>query len=421
MWKMKGRVDQMALVTRHGIRLPDLKQPAAGRALEEPEGVTRVYLPLSYSAPTKGVLHRYSSVLAGQVIAAPLQPEGVPVVATVSGVYSSEKVFSHPVYGERVCLVMDCMDARRPAPDAPRNPETLTPEQIREAARVCAVTDELDGGYVADKLAAFAGDTDILVADGVELQPYSSAARAVLNESVEQVYKGLQLAAKAVGAASCHLAVGPLPGNLRRALSQRLGGENRLFVTRSKYPADIFAPSPRGKRIRRMGVQALLALYRAAVYGEPHLAGVVTVAGDAVATPRNLRVPFGIPAEALWRHCGLSAEPTVYLFGDLMTGRQVENGDIPVLPGDTCLLALADPPRPEPEVCVGCGQCIQSCHRGLAPVSLIRAARRGGKTAALRWHPEECDGCGACSAVCPAGIELSAQIRALKKEAEDHE
>lgn len=411
----------MALVTHHGIRLPDYKQPAAGRAVEEPENVTRVYLPLSLSAPSKGTLRRYDSVLAGQAIARPLRSGEPALLATVSGVYSAQKVFSHPVYGEQDCLVMDCMDLHRPAPGAPRDPEGLTPEQIREAARRCSVTDELDGAYLTDKLAAFSGDTDILVGDGVEIQPYSSAARAVLSESAEQVYAGLQLAAKAVGAPAFHLAAAPLPANLRRALDRRLGGEDKLFITRSKYPVDKYAPSPRGKKVRRIGIQALLALYRAAVYGEPHLCGVVTVAGSAVATPRNLRVPFGTPAETLFRHCGLAEEPTVILFGDLLTGRRAEDTDLPVLPGDTCLLALTDPPRPEPEVCVGCGLCIQACHRGLSPASIVRAARRGGTASVLRWRPEECDGCGACSAVCPAGIELSHRILELKKEVEANE
>ena len=411
----------MALVTRNGIRLPDLTQPAAGRPVEQPEEIARVILPLSFGAPAGAALGRYASVLAGQRISKPVKGEGVPVLASVSGVYAEEKTLSHPVYGERACLVLDCMDLRRPAPEGEKDPAALTPDRILQSARDCAVIDGLDRTPLADKLAAWRGETDLLVGDGVEMEPYSCAARAVLGESVEQVYGGLELAARAVGAEHFHLAVGPLPGNLYRSLAQRLGGADRLFTVRSKYPTDAYTKKPRGKRLHRIGVQALLALYRAAVYGEPHLTGVVTVAGDAVATPQNLRVPFGTPAETLWRYCGLSAEPTLRLFGDLMTGRPVESGEIPVWPGDACLLALTDPPRPEPEVCVGCGQCIHACHRGLAPVSILRGADRGGVAAAARWHPEECDGCGACAAVCPAGIELTQRILTLKKEVEAHE
>lgn len=407
----------MALVTRRGVYLPSLKKPASGRPIEEMTTLSRVYLPVAYRGETRPVLHRYTSVLLGQVIARPATSGGVPVLSSVSGVYTDQKTLSHPIYGEIDCLVMDCMEIRRPTPPAPQKTDALTPAQIVDIARQQAVIDELDGRFLADKLAKWA-DTgcDVLVGDGVENQPYASAAWGVLNESVEQVYEGLALAARAMGVEQYHLAVQPLPGDHRRALRQRLGDDQKLFIVRGKYPAVSYTKKPIGKTVCRIGVQALLALWRAAALGEPHTTCVVTVAGDAVSTPRNLRVPFGTPATELFRLCGLSADPTLLLFGDVMTGQAVADPDIPILPGVTCLLALCEPERPAAQVCVGCGRCVQVCHAGLMPEAIMQLCEKGATDQLAAFHPADCDGCGACSAVCPAGRELALTIASIGQE-----
>ncbi len=406
----------MSLFSPRGMRLPSLKEPAAGRAVEEPQTLTRVYLPLSQGEKTRVSLHRYASALCGQTVAKPVGKKTVPILSSVSGVYTDQTTFSHPVYGETTCLVMDCMDVRRPPAGERADVTDLSAEKILEAARTCAVRDELDGRYLYDKLQEWATEgCDVLVGDAVENQPYASAAWAVLNESAEAVYEGLTLAARVVGASEYHLAVQPLPADHRRALRQRLGGDEKLFQVRSKYPTVDYTENPKSKTVRRIGVQALLALLRAAAFGEGHTACVVTVAGEAVATPRNLRVPFGTPASALLRLCGLSADPTVILFGDLMTGVAVTDEEMPILAGVTCLLALVDPPRPTADVCVGCGRCVQVCHAGLLPEAIVQRLEKGQNEYIKALHAEQCDNCGACSAVCPAGRDLAMSIATVAK------
>ena len=142
----------------------------------------------------------------------------------------------------------------------------------------------------------------------------------------------------------------------------------------------------------------------------------VTVAGDAVATARNLRVPFGTPATELFRLCGLAADPTLLLFGDMMTGQAVSDPDTPILPGVTCLLALCQPERPADGVCVGCGRCVQVCHAGLMPEAILQLCEKGATDQLAPLHPEDCDGCGACSAVCPAGRELARTVFHITRE-----
>ncbi len=410
----------MPVLTNRGVRLTFCKQPAADRPIEDLTDISRVYLPVSSAnGKARCVLQSFASVLYGQVIARPDGARGIPALSTVSGVFTEHRDIDYPGVGMLSCIVLDCMDARRPAPSGRTDTDSLTAEQIVEIARQQAVIDELDGRPLYEKLRLWAEEgCDVVVGDAVEDQPYASAAWEVLSESVEQVWEGLSLAARAVGCEQMHLAVQPLPKNHYRALCQRLGDAKKLFTVRRKYPAVARTEKPFGKRVRRIGVQALLALLRAAAFHEPHTACVVTVAGDAVATPRNVRVPFGTPASDLFRLCGLAAEPTLVLFGDVMTGHAVENTDLPILPGVTCLLALTAPLNPPAEVCVGCGRCAQVCHAGLMPVTLMQTIDRGQTERLHMLHAEACDGCGACAAVCPAGLELSARICAAGREAD---
>ena len=149
-------------------------------------------------------------------------------------------------------------------------------------------------------------------------------------------------------------------------------------------------------------MQACLALYQAAAYGIPHRDCVITVAGDAVANPQNVRVPFGTLVEDILAFCGLAKNPAYVLLGDVMTGVTVSDTKLPIIPGNTCLLAMTSRKTVPFHPCIGCGRCAQVCHAGLLPYEIIRRL--------VSLEPEACDGCGACSAVCPAGREVAQRV-----------
>ena len=77
----------------------------------------------------------------------------------------------------------------------------------------------------------------------------------------------------------------------------------------------------------RLGVQACRALYEALVFNHPQIDCVVTVAGDCVSNPRNVRAPFGTPVEHLLNFCGLSDQPEYVIIGGAMTGLAIQSSD----------------------------------------------------------------------------------------------
>lgn len=151
-------------------------------------------------------------------------------------------------------------------------------------------------------------------------------------------------------------------------------------------------------------------LYQAAAYGIPHRDCVITVAGDAVANPQNVRVPFGTLVEDILAFCGLAKNPAYVLLGDVMTGVTVSDTKLPIIPGNTCLLAMTSRKTVPFHPCIGCGRCAQVCHDGLLPYEIIRRLENMHYERLTSLHPEECDGCGALlrclpgrTRGCPAG------------------
>ena len=270
-----------------------------------------------------------------------------PSLATVTGTFEDIRTISHPVVGQVSCAVLRPRPEENPPPPQPalltaqeaEAADALETDAILGAARRAGIIDELDGIPLHLKLADWKDKAfDVLVADGTEAEPYASSAWAVLTESAEDVWRGLALAARAAGIPRYHVAV-LLPTKRRRPLAQRLG-EEAVYQVRSKYPADRLTGGAGRSAVCRIGVQAALALCRAAALGEPQTSCVLTVAGDAVANPQNVRVPFGTPAGEVLRACGLSSDPQYLIFGDAMTGVTADSVDTPILPGTTCLLAL---------------------------------------------------------------------------------
>lgn len=401
----------MSNFPRRGLYLPEQKEPAASRAIAPIRLPEQVWLPISVGHDAVAFTTEEEDcpeVHCGDMLIAPESAEDTPVLSTVSGRLLRTESLTHPQLGDVTCAVIDRVAMELPPQTDPRKLDALAPDEIVELARQAGIIDELDGMPLHHRLRALAAaGAGCVAADATDSEPYTSSGWVVLNENAEQVLAGLALAARAAGAPAYHVAV-RLPKARRRPLARRIG-EERLFQAGRRYPITRFgrgADEPLG----RIGVQACLALYHAAAFGTPQHSCVITVAGDAVETPQNVRVPFGTRVEDILAFCGLTTTPAYVLLGDVMTGVTVSDTAVPVAPGCTCLLAMTARETVPTRPCIGCGRCAQVCHAGLLPYEIVRRLENMHYERLTPLHPEECDGCGACSAVCPAGREVTAQV-----------
>lgn len=407
--------------TKRGVRLLFKKSPAIDRPTGVWMDVAQVVLPYTYftDVSVSSTVSLYDTVRRGTPLSASDEEPLAPVLSSVTGAVSGERTVTHPLYGELHCAVIDRLPVD-PEPEMPSpHTDAFTAEEICAAAEWAHIIDELDGIPLATKLREQQkAGCDYLVADAVQVQPYESSAWAVLRDYAEQVAEGLSLVAQAAGAKHSHIAV-CLSGGRRRSLALRIG-KTKLYQTDSYYPVTDLVPEHRRfwqhnakeLRICRVGVQACLALYRALYLHEPHDRCTITVAGDAVREPQNVTVPFGTTVQEVLSRCGLTEDPSYLILGEIMTGTTAPTQDIPILPGMTCILTFtASAIRSvQPRTCIGCGRCVQVCHKELLPYEIVRRFRNMHYERLSSLDAASCDGCGACSYVCPCGIELGAII-----------
>lgn len=403
----------MSIRYTRGVRLPMQKEPAFSQPIADLPTAGRVLLPISYGTETFAdpIVRDYDAVTAGAILARPTEEGGIPVLSSVMGVVAGTKKTYHAVFGEMNCLAVDCLDAAVYDPFEHRATEDLSAEELREIARSAAIVDELDGVPLYRKLTDWSAQpVSVLVADAVESEPYGSSAAAVLSAYARQVKEGLLLAQRACGAQKVRIAV-RLSSARRRTLRRQIG-KGLLYPLRDGiYPLDTVYPSrEKNGVVCRIGIQACYALFRAAGYTEPQISFVVTVAGDAVKKPQNVRVPIGTTADTVLQFCGLKTKPAALVYGDAMTGVVTEDGSQPLLAGITCLLALREAPTAKEKPCISCGRCAHVCHKGLLPYEIERRLDTMEYDALHGLHPWECDACGACSYVCPAGRDVLGRV-----------
>ena len=392
-----------------GIVLPFRKGKALERGIEDVTPAT-VRLPVAIDDtvfPLAQLPHN-APVKQGEELC---RMDDMPVVSTVCGTVDGTVMIHHPFYGPFQCADIRC-DGSEEVQLPIREEEELTPDTIIEIAREAAVYDELDGIPLWEKLAHWQVTEDdltplhsVLVADGTANDVYGSAAWAVLKEDPRMVLDGLQLAAKAIRFTRYHIAT-MLPKRRRRAL-KRAVGRAKVYTVGDEYPVTVFAD--KGMEIYRIGVQACLALAQAIRMGKRHTHTVVTVSGDALPAPHNLRVPFGTDVELMLSTCQAQGTYRIVL-GDAMTGIACSDPHAPLLPGITTLLAMMPRRVRTPGPCIGCGRCAEVCPKRLLPYEIVRRSENMHYERLQHLHPSDCDGCGACSYICPAGRDVAREV-----------
>lgn len=397
-----------------GVALPFQKGNAPQTNIDDFKAAAAVRVPLvrlDFDTPVPNLPFEEDAAIARGSILYNEENE-LPVIAPIAGRFAGTVVLQHPQYGKLLCaeLIPADDDKEEALPILPQ--EELTAESILRIAQDAAIYDELDGIPLAEKLAAWqlqpndtVAPTCVLVADATENDVFGSAAWAVLTEEPEMALDGLQLASKALNFTRYHIAT-MLPKAQRRALYHAIGRIN-VYTVGDEYPVTDYADDR--DEVFRIGIQACLALAKAVRQGQRSTSAVVTVAGDAILSSRNLRVPYGTDIADILQQCDINGKIDVVL-GDAMTGVACADTHTPLLPGTTTLLVLKQRDTRIAQPCIGCGRCAAVCHAKLLPYEIVRRAENMHYERLRRLTAHLCDGCGACSYVCPAERDVAAAV-----------
>lgn len=269
---------------------------------------------------------------------------------------------------------------------------------------------------------------DTLIVNGLENEPYLTAEHRLLAERGGDVVEGLAMLAFVTGARRARLAV-----DVRRTTdypevkpaADRLDVQS--FAVEHKYPMGSpvmltkvltrrAVPPGRGTfdvGVGVLSVSATLAAYDWVTAGEPCLNRVLTVSGDRIGRPGNVRAALGTPAAHLLEHAHVSRHWGVLCCGGPMTGVEVP-AEVVVGPATAGLLALPESPPEMPETCIRCAWCTDHCPVRLDVASLNDMYELGQLDRAVQYDVSACLGCGICSYVCPARLPLTHRMKQLR-------
>ena len=405
----------MYLFTGRGVRLEPRKAASLSGPVEELPLCGRLAVPLYTLGKTKLEL---TAGMGGKVAKyAPLalsRSRGHAILAPVSGRVLGVELREHPLLGKVPCALLEPDEAVQPCRTSAPPLESFA--AFVEAAKRAGITDEYDGRPLYRKLREWKeSPPSLLLVNALDDDPYVSSGIVSLLEDGEAAVKGAKAITEALGGCEVKAAVFDSLERGRRSKLPRQIGDAEVLRVIGKYPVLPVLRERLGGRVEAVGVQACAALFRAVTEGQPQTELVVTVAGDAVAAWKNLRVPVGTPVGYLLERCGLDENLRWLVGGGTMDGESIPDLQTPLVAGMRCLLALKSRPWAKRFSCIGCGRCMLACPRHLMPYYIAKLKEQKEFAEAMNYGAGECIHCGACTAACPSGIELTAIIRAVVK------
>ncbi len=381
-------------------------------------------------APCKPLVSVGDRVLRGQKIG---DGEGlcVPVHASVSGTVTAIEPRPHTNgrMVEAIVIENDFQDETVP-PVIPKTDDEIL-HAIREAGIVGMGGAAFPGNVKA--LSAM-GKVDTLIANACECEPYITADDSLLRTNPEHVLSGMQILRKLLNPNRVIVAV---EDNKQEAIEKLAGlkkdfPEIEVAVLPTRYPqgaekqliqAITGRQVPPGQLPVSVGcavfnVSTYAAIHRAVVLGIPLTQRIVTVSGEAIASPQNFIVRIGTPFHDLIEVAGgLNDKTERVISGGPMMGVAQSDLSVPVVKATNSILCLLKDENGAAEnpVCLRCGKCVTVCPMKLQPLYMYRFANAKRVDELVRLNIMDCMECGCCAFTCPGKLPLVERFRVGKQ------
>lgn len=416
----------------NGIRLPLRKKtedkPVA--ALPLPQYV-RIPMLMHRGTPCVPTVEPDDYVTVGQVIGKPADDMAVPIHASVSGTVTAITDYTLPDGNVVPCVEIES-DGSQTVSRSCRPPQLNNRADLINAAKESGCVGCSGSGYLTYQKLAAADKFTMLIVNGAESEPYLTADCRLMVETPDDVIGGIALIMKLLKIKEARIGIQTDKPAAIRLMSDAAEKQKGISVIPLPplYPQGaekvmIFHTCgvivPEGKTsadcgILELNVGTCAFLYRYSQTGIPLTERVVTVAGSAVGSPANLRVPVGTPVTDLLDECSCDYDKMHELLcGGPMMGQAIANAeDAVILRQQNALLARKGREFPEPSACMRCGACMKACPLNLMPTEIDRAFEQRDLRTLKQLHTGLCMNCGSCTYVCPAHRPLAETVTRAK-------
>ncbi|TDB57303.1 electron transport complex subunit RsxC [Photorhabdus khanii] len=431
-----------------GIHPPEMKLQSSQTPLRIAPLPEELIIPLQQHLGTEGELlvKAGDKVLKGQPLTFGTG-RTVPVHASTSGTIIAIEpcITAHPSGLKELCvrLLPDGTDQWCECVQAP-DYQSLDADTILNRIHQAGIAGLGGAGFpTASKLQSGRHGIKTLIINAAECEPYITADDRLIQEHADELIEGIRILEHLLKPEQILIGIEDNKPEAIKALKTALNGDKSIIVRviPTKYPSGgakqltkilTGKEVPSGGRSSAIGVLmqnvgTVVAIKRAIIDGEPLIERVVTLTGEAVASPGNFWARLGTPVQFLLQLAGFEpqSEQMVIMGGPLM-GFTLPDLNVPVVKISNCILAPShqemDSNTAE-EACIRCGLCVEACPANLLPQQLYWFSRGQEHEKARDHNLFDCIECGACAYVCPSNIPLvqyyrqeKAEIQALDQE-----
>jgi len=430
-------------VTPGGVHPPENKEQSLTQPIGSLPIPEKLVIPLGQhiGAPAIACVKVGDKVLKGQKIADPAGTVSAAIHAPTSGTITA--VEARPVAhssGMNALCVEITSDGEDQWVDKSgiSDFEHTSPSALLSIITEAGIAGMGGAGFPASvKLnPGFQRPIDTLIINATECEPYITADDALIRERAQGIIEGIGILSHILGNPNDILigiednkpeAIEALTPHIQDTginlvsfpTKYPSGGEKQLIyiLTGKELPSGQI-PADIGMVCVNIGTT--FAIKQAVVEGEPLIARVTTVTGEACEVNRNYDVLIGTPIAHVLKHNKFNSQRcSRVIMGGPMMGFSLTSKQIPIVKTTNCILApsVEEIPHNEPaQPCIRCGMCAEACPASLLPQQLLWYSQAKDHERLQSHNLFDCIECGACSYVCPSNIPLVQHYRSSKSD-----
>lgn len=434
-----GTILKAAAKSSGGVFVEHHKITAESETIRMP-APEKVTLPMlqHIGTPCTPTVKTGDKVFVGQIIGNSDEPLSVPVHASVSGTVSAvtETTLAN---GKTVPAVTIESDGKMTGYYGLVPPVVTDKASLAAALKKSGLAGLGGAGFPAHIKLNTPDDKqiDTLIVNAAECEPYITVDYRECIENSWDIMSGVYSLADILGIKNVIIAVEdnkPLAIKTLKAIADKdneHGDAVKLMTLKSKYPQGaekMMVLSATGRVVPEgklpadvgcivMNVGSVAFISRYLKTGKPLTSRTVTVSGDCIKNPMNVRVPIGTSIKDIIDFCGgFTDEPYKILSGGPMMGTAIVNTDAPLLKSNNAVLVFRKNTtliKPERD-CIRCGRCHNACPMKLVPTQIEKYAVKQDAEALKKLGISVCMECGCCAYACPAGKPLVQYMRLAK-------
>lgn len=429
------------LTFKQGIHPEYNKDLTSDKPFRKAKRPTRVVIPLQQhiGAPCQPLVKKGEHVNMGQKIGETDSFVSAPVHASVSGVVKEIKEVSTPVGKKSLAVVIEADEEDTLAEEISTKGslDDLSSDEIRKIIREAGIVGM--GGAMFPthvKLSVPEGKkAEFFILNGAECEPYLTVDHRMMLERPEDILFGMKAMMKAAGVEKGFIGIENNKPDAIESMESVVADEPgiEIKVLETKYPqggekmlikAILNREVPAGGLPLDVGaivnnVTTAVAVSDAIQKGMPLIERTITVTGSGIKEPANLVYKIGTSISELIEEAGgFTGNPKKIVLGGPMTGFAQPHTEVPGVKGTSGILVLTEDEvwDFDPQPCIKCARCVDSCPQYLMPVQLAKYTEYEMYDQLEEYNVLNCIECGSCSFVCPSKRPLMQYIKIGKAE-----